>query len=190
MVIKTSVGAEGGEEVGQEELAAEVELEVDHGIEDQFGVGDVVDLGPASGTVERVNLRVTRLRDVNGVVWFVPNGEIVRVGNQSKLWSRAVLDIEVGYETDVDEAGRILTEVATELWQENVPDMTILEAPQFWGIETFGADGITLRLVIRTEPTEQWKTARELRRRIKTAFAEAEIDIPYPQRTVRIQRED
>ncbi len=158
--------------------------------EDQFGVGDVVDLGEASGTVEQVNLRVTRLRDVNGVVWYVPNGEIQRVGNKSKLWSRAVLDIEVAYDTDIDEAGRILKQVADELWRESLPDMSIIDEPEFWGVETFGADGITIRLVIRTEPTEQWKTARELRARIKKAFEEAGIGFPFPQRTVWIKSEN
>lgn len=158
--------------------------------EDQYGVGDVVDLGEATGSVEQVNLRATRLRDVNGVVWYVPNGEIRRVGNMSKLWSRAVLDIEVGYETDVDAAGALMVEVAEALRLEHLPSMSILEPPEYWGVERFGADGVALRLVVRTEPTEQWATARELRGRIKTAFEAAGIDIPYPQRTVHIRRDD
>lgn len=157
--------------------------------EDQFGVGDVVDLGEASGTVERINLRATRLRDVNGVVWYVPNGQITRVGNKSKLWSRAVLDIEVSYDTSIDQAGALLKSVADQLWQEKVEACTIISEPEFWGVEHFGADGITLRLVVRTEPTEQWSTARELRGRIKAAFDEANIEIPFPQRTVWLQTE-
>ena len=155
--------------------------------EDQFGVGDVVDLGDAIGTVEQVNLRVTRLRDVDGVVWYVPNGEIRRVANMSKLWSRAVLDIEVSYETDVDHAGRVLNEVAHDLWRENDTAFTIIDEPEYWGIENFGTDGVTLRLVVRTEPTEQWATARELRRRIKRRFDDEGIEIPYPQRTVHLR---
>ncbi|MGH1503090.1 MAG: mechanosensitive ion channel family protein [Acidimicrobiales bacterium] len=158
-------------------------------LEDQYGVGDVVDLGDASGTVEQVNLRVTRLRDVNGVVWYVPNSEIQRVGNMSQLWSRAVLDIDVSYDTDLDEASRILKEEADRLWHERLPDMSIIDEPEVWGVERFGADGITIRLVIKTEPIEQWKTARELRRRIKVAFDQASIEIPFPQRTVWVKND-
>ncbi len=153
-------------------------------MEDQFGVGDVVDLGEATGSVEQVNLRVTRLRDVDGVVWYVPNGEIARVGNMSKLWSRAVLDIDVAYDTDVDLAGAALKDEATKLWHEHRPDCTIIAEPEYWGVERFNADSVTLRLVIRTEPTEQWTTARALRARIKARFDEEGIEFPFPQRTV------
>lgn len=155
--------------------------------EDQFGVGDVIDLGEAVGTVEQVNLRVTRLRDVDGVVWYVPNGEIKRVANMSKLWSRAVLDVQVSYDADVDEAAGLLKQIADELWREEHNEFTIIDEPEYWGIENFGADGVTLRLVLRTEPTEQWSTARELRRRIKIGFDAAGIEIPYPQRTVHMK---
>lgn len=157
--------------------------------EDQFGVGDVVDLGEATGTVERVNLRVTRLRDVDGIVWFVPNGEIRRVANKSKLWSRAVLDIQVSYDTDIDQAGAVMTQVARDLWREDRKPLTIIDEPEYWGVENFGADGVTLRLVVRTEPTEQWATARELRRRIKMRFDDEGIEIPFPQRTIHLRDE-
>jgi small conductance mechanosensitive channel len=153
-------------------------------LEDEYGVGDVVDTGHATGVVERVSLRVTQLRDVNGTVWYVPNGEIQRVGNRSHLWARAVLDIDVAYDTDIDKVEPILLRVANEVWQEQMPERTIIAPPEFWGVEAFGADGVTLRLVVRTEPTEQWAVARELRGRIKKAFDEAGIEIPFPQRTV------
>lgn len=153
-------------------------------MEDQYGVGDIVDLGEASGTVEQLSLRVTRLRDVSGVVWYVPNGEIRRVGNTSKLWSTALLDIDVGYSTDLDQAGEILKRVAVQLWEENLEAMTIIAEPEFVGVQHFGADGVTLRLVAKTEPAEQWAVARELRRRIKFALDEAGIEIPFPQRTL------
>lgn len=153
-------------------------------LEDQYGVGDIVTIGDATGTVERVSLRVTKLRDLDGTVWFIPNGELTSVGNRSQLWARAVLDIEVSYQTDLEQAGRILLDVAKELWREQRPDATIIAEPEFWGVERFGADGVTLRLVVRTEPTEQWQTARELRSRVKTALDEAGIEIPFPQRTV------
>ncbi len=159
-------------------------------LEDEYGVGDVVDTGHATGVVERMGLRVTQLRDVNGTVWYVPNGEIQRVGNRSQLWSRAVLDIDVSYDTDVAEAERILLAVANEVWEAQLPDRTIIGEPEFWGVEAFGADGVTLRLVVRTEPTEQWMVGRELRARIKIAFAEAGITIPFAQRTVWLRTDD
>jgi len=152
--------------------------------EDEYGVGDVVDTGHATGIVERLTLRVTQLRDVNGTVWYVPNGEIQRVGNCSQLWSRAVIDVDVSYDTDLEEAQQVLLKVATELWEEQVPERTIIGEPEFWGVESFAADGVTVRLVVKTEPTEQWAVARELRGRIKVAFDEAGIEIPFPQRTV------
>ena len=86
-------------------------------IEDQYGVGDVVDLGEAIGSVEAVTLRMTRLRDVNGTVWFVPNGEILRVGNQSKNWSRAVVDVGVGYSEDLARVQQVLREIAHDMWE-------------------------------------------------------------------------
>ncbi len=153
-------------------------------LEDEYGVGDVVDTGHATGVVERMTLRITRLRDVNGTVWYVPNGEIQRVGNLSHLWARAVIDIDVSYDTDVDHASSVLLEVANDVWRAQIPEKTIIAEPEFWGVEAFGADGVTLRLVVRTEPTEQWAVARELRGRIKRRFDAEGIEIPFPQRTV------
>jgi len=152
--------------------------------EDQYGVGDSIDIGHASGVVERLGLRVTQLRDVNGTVWFVSNGEIKRIGNQSQLWAKAVLDIEVGYETDVALAESLMLDAATSLHDEALPDLTIISTPEFWGIDAFGINGVTLRLVVRTEANEQWAVARELRGRIKTAFDENGIAISFTQRTV------
>lgn len=153
-------------------------------VEDEYGVGDVVDTGHATGVVERMSLRVTQLRDVNGTVWYVPNGEIQRVGNLSQLWARAVLDIGVAYDSDLDLVAETLLRVAKELWAERLPECTIIAAPEFWGVEHFGADAVTVRLVVKTEPTEQWSTARELRGRIKREFDRVGIEIPFPQRTV------
>src|SRR4051794_3325033 len=87
--------------------------------EDQYGVGDVIDVGAASGTVEAVSLRVTRLRDLDGTVWYVPNGEILRVGNKSQNWSRAVVDVAVAYGEDVARVTRVLREIAHDLWQDD-----------------------------------------------------------------------
>jgi len=153
--------------------------------EDQFGVGDVIDVGDAAGTVEKVSLRVTTLRDVNGTVWHVPNSHIERVANKSQLWSRAVLDIDVAYDTDLRRAEGIIQRVADQLWQDT--EFTagdIIDPPEVWGVENLGADGVTIRLVVKTDPAEQWAIGRELRLRIKEALDEAGIEIPFPQRVV------
>ncbi|MXZ31684.1 MAG: mechanosensitive ion channel family protein [Acidimicrobiia bacterium] len=154
-------------------------------IEDQFGVGDVIDVGPVTGTVEAVSLRTTTIRDVSGTVWHVPNGEVARVGNYSQLWSRALLDIEVSYDTDLRFAEGVIQRVANEMWDD--PEWggdELMEAPEVWGIQSLGASGIAIRLVVKTEPSVQWKVERELRLRIKEAFDEAGIEIPFPQRTL------
>ena len=153
-------------------------------VEDQYGVGDIIDVGPASGTVEQVTLRTTRLRDIKGVVWHIPNGTIERIGNKSQQWSTALLDVEVAYATDVEYACEVIKRAATEVWKTEPWNDLILEEPEVWGVENLGADGVSIRLNVRTKPSEQWKVARHLRARIKTAFDEAGIEIPFPQRTI------
>jgi len=147
-------------------------------MEDQFGVGDVVDLGEASGTVEAVGLRVSRLRDVNGTVWYVRNGEVLRVGNQSQNWARTVLDVTVGYEADLDQVQQILADVAHTLWKDPKFQGVIIEEPEVWGVERFAKDGVVVRVVLKTAPLEQWTVARTMRQRIKSRFDEAGIRIP------------
>jgi moderate conductance mechanosensitive channel len=149
--------------------------------EDQFGVGDVIDLGelagtPVSGTVERVSLRVTTLRDMHGTVWHVPNSEIRRVANQSQMWSRAVLDIEVAYNTDVRQAQAVIQRAADELWHDDTfTGGTIMERPQVLGVQSLDRVGVTIRLTAKTGPAAQWAVARELRLRIKEALDAATI---------------
>ncbi len=152
--------------------------------EDQYGVGDVVDLGEAIGTVEEVTLRVTRLRDVEGTVWYVPNGEIRRAGNLSQYWARALLDIGIAYDSDIELASTVIKRVADEVWRESLPGATVLEEPELWGVEQLGPDAVVIRLVIKTKPGEQWAVSRLIRQRLKTAFDEAGVEIPFPQRTV------
>ncbi|MGD2061514.1 MAG: mechanosensitive ion channel family protein [Acidimicrobiia bacterium] len=153
-------------------------------IEDQYGVGDVIDIGEATGVVEVVNLRTTRIRDVDGTLWHVPNGEIRRVANKSQEWARAVLDIEVSYDTDMSHAMQVIKRVADQVWDEAHEEATILEEPELWGVEAFGESAIAIRLVMKVEPSEQWATARLIRERIKAAFDAEGIEIPFPQRTV------
>ncbi len=157
--------------------------------EDQYGVGDVVDLGEATGVVEEFSLRTTTLRDIHGTVWHVPNSQILRVANKSQFWSRAVLDIEVAYDTDLRRAEGIIQRVADDLWQDTeFTEGTIIDPPEVWGVELLGPSGVTIRVVLKTDPAEQWVVARELRLRIKEALDEAGIEIPFPQQTVWIQQ--
>lgn len=153
-------------------------------LEDQYGVGDVVDLGEAIGTVEAVGLRVTRLRDVNGTVWYVRNGEILRVGNQSQNWARTVLDITVGYEADLTLVQQILQDEATAMYQDPQFASIIIEPPEVWGVERFDKDGAVVRVVLKTAPLQQWLVARAMRQRVKTRFDEAGIRIPTMFRTL------
>jgi moderate conductance mechanosensitive channel len=146
-------------------------------LEDQYGVGDVIDMGYASGTVEGVGLRVTRMRAIDGTVWYVRNGEVVRVGNSSHGWARAVLDVPVAYGQDSERARALVEQVAAELaadpeWSEHV-----LEAPEVWGVEDVQADAFLLRLVVKTEPLQQWPVARELRERIMRTFTAEGVEI-------------
>lgn len=147
-------------------------------LEDQFGVGDVIDVGDASGTVEGLSLRTTRLRDVEGVVWHVPNGEIRRVANKSQQWSRAVLDVPVALDTDIDQAKRVIKETADAVWREPPWSTMILGEPEVWGVEELGTHGVVIRLVVKTRPLEQWAVARELRARVKLAFDRNGIKVP------------
>ena len=152
--------------------------------EDQYGVGDVVDVGEASGTIEAVSLRVTRLRDVNGTVWYVRNGEILRVGNMSQNWARTVLDIGVAYSEDLAKVRRVLMEVAHDLWEDDEFKGIVIEEPEVWGVEALTPDGVTVRVTLKTAPLEQWAVAREMRQRIKARFDYEGIEIPVPQRMI------
>ena len=147
-------------------------------LEDQYGVGDSVDLGEAVGTVEAVGLRVTRLRDVDGTVWYVRNGEVLRVGNQSQNWARTVLDITVAYDSDLDQVQQLLQEEASAMYEDEQYHDIIIEAPEVWGVERFDKDGAVVRVVLKTAPLQQWPVARALRQRIKARFDDAGIRIP------------
>ncbi len=153
-------------------------------VEDQYGVGDVIDAGEATGVVEGVGLRSTRLRDVEGTLWHIPNGEIRRVGNMSQEWARTLLDVGVSYGTDTDEASAIILEVAQQMAAEDDYAPLFLDEPAVWGVQALGPDSVDIRLVIKTKPGDQWSIGRELRARIKRAFDAAGVEIPFPQRTI------
>jgi small-conductance mechanosensitive channel len=152
--------------------------------EDQYGVGDIIDAGEAIGTVEAVSLRVTRIRDINGTVWYVRNGEVVRIGNMSQNWAQTVLDIQVAYSEDLHRVRQVLTDIAHDMWEDEDYRGKIIEEPEVWGIQSLDPDGVTVRVVLKTAPLEQWGVAREMRERIKARFDHEGIVIPFPQRVV------
>ncbi|MCU1499023.1 MAG: mechanosensitive ion channel protein MscS, partial [Acidimicrobiales bacterium] len=147
-------------------------------IEDQYGVGDVVDVGEASGTVELVTLRVTRLRDQNGTVWHVPNGQILRVGNKSQQWARAVLDIAVAPTADLERAAHVIGTAAEAVWVLDEAKPDVLEQPEVLGLEYLGPDAATIRVQGKTRPGAQWRVSRLLRVQIAEALAAAAIELP------------
>jgi small conductance mechanosensitive channel len=158
-------------------------------VEDQYGVGDIIDAGEATGTVEAVTLRSTKLRAVDGTVWHIPNGQIARVGNKSQQWARALLDIGVAYGTDLDTAQRVIKETADALWRDPEWADRVLEEPEVWGVEHLGADGILIRLVVKTQPSEQFRVMRALRSRINDAFVREGIATPSAQRIVTVRHD-
>lgn len=150
-------------------------------IEDQYGVGDVIDAGPATGTVEAVGLRTTRLRSVDGTLWHIPNGSVVRIGNKSQEWSRALLDVEVAYGADLQKAQQVIKEVADSLWRDPAYAESILEEPEVWGVEALGTTGVAIRLVVKTRPKDQWRVLRALRERVSSGFNAAGVAMPGQQ---------
>jgi small conductance mechanosensitive channel len=154
-------------------------------VEDQYGVGDIIDAGAASGVVEEVSLRTTRIRDVNGTVWHIPNGSIARVGNMTQGWSRMLLDVHVSYETDVDEAIAVVEQLLRRFEQrEEVAERLLGEPIEIWGVNDLGDSSVAIRVVGKAVPGQQWALARLLRLEIKREFDRIGIEIPYPQRTV------
>lgn len=146
--------------------------------EDQLGVGDVVDTGQATGVVEAVGVRVTQIRDVNGTLWFVRNGEIIRVGNMSQGWSRVIIDLAVPYETDLEQVQTTMLDTANALAASGRWRSRILEKPEIWGLESISAEALVVRLVIKTRTTAKDDVARELRLRLKTALDEQGVKLP------------
>jgi small conductance mechanosensitive channel len=147
-------------------------------LENQYGVGDVVDIGLATGTVEGVSLRTTRVRDLDGVVWHVPNGAVPRVGNKSQQWSRALVDVAIAYDADLDRAAEVIRGVARDLMADDELGPLVLDEPSVLGVESLAPERVVLRVVARTRPQEQSRIARELRARVKIALDAAGIAAP------------
>jgi small-conductance mechanosensitive channel len=150
-------------------------------LEDQYGVGDIVDVGEASGVVEAVGLRITTLRDVNGTVWYVRNGEILRVGNKSQGYAVAVIDLPLAHHADLPQATEIVRRVTTErVAAEDIAEH-VLEAPEVLGVERVGPEGITLRMTVKVVAGQQWAVQRALNAAIADALDEADVPRPvYP----------
>lgn len=147
-------------------------------LEDQYGVGDVVDAGDAVGTVEDVGLRVTRLRDVSGVVWYVPNGSITALGNRSQGYAVASVDVPVPYSEDLDRVSGILMSTAEELARDHRWDLAILDEPPTVAVESMTAAAVTVRVLLKTVPGQNLPVARELRLRVVAAFERAGVTSP------------
>jgi moderate conductance mechanosensitive channel len=167
---------------GAQQLVRDVLAGIAMLIEDQFGVGDWIQIqdanGPVIGQVERVGLRATSFRDLDGVLWHTLNGSIERVGNLSQEWSRSTLDVPVALDADVPATKAIIHKVATELAADPVWGQDIIGAPEIWGVQDFGPHGLTIRLVMPTKPMANWDINRQLRERLHHAFEQAGIRMP------------
>jgi small conductance mechanosensitive channel len=156
-------------------------------LENQFAVGDVIEAGGKSGTVERMTLRVVMLRDLRGVLHIIPNGLIGAVSNQTKGWARAVVEVGVPYEVDVDRALEIFRDEAAAFGRHPEWSGRLDGPPEVLGVESLSDSAVVIRTVLRTMPGEQWAAAREFRRRLKSRLDKEGIDIPYPQRMVHVR---
>ena len=147
-------------------------------IEDQFGPGDVVDLGSAVGTVEEVALRVTQLRDSSGVVWYVRNGEILRVGNRSQGWTLAIVDVPVAYDEDLDRVRRLVEKVGNQMNDDPAYDGVLLGIPTYAGVESVSGDAMFVRVTARSAPDQRPVAERAIREQLKLAFDAGGIRMP------------
>jgi moderate conductance mechanosensitive channel len=147
-------------------------------VEDQLGVGDVVDVSFATGVVETVGIRTTQIRDVNGVLWFVRNGEILRVGNMSQGWSRVIIDLAVPYDADVQQVQERMLSTAVDMAAEPKWKRIFLERPEVWGIESISAEAIVIRIVAKTRSGSKDDVARDLRGRLLYALDDMNVKLP------------
>jgi small-conductance mechanosensitive channel len=157
--------------------------------ENQFAIGDVIEAGGKSGVVEKMTLRVVVLRDLQGTMHVIPNGEIKVVSNMTREWSRAVVDVGVGYDEDIDRALTVVRDEAAQFSTDKIWG-TQLDGPvEVPGVESLSDSAVVIRSLIRTQPGSQWSAGREFRRRLKNRFDRERIEIPYPHRTVHVRVE-
>jgi small conductance mechanosensitive channel len=148
--------------------------------EDQFGVGDVIAVNGFTGTVEHISLRRTGIRGGDGSMTIVPNGDIRSVQNMTKDWSRAVVDVDISYDDDIDHAIAVLTNMMADIEQDPLLGSSIVAPADILGVQALGPYQVTIRLMVKTRPMEQWKVQRELLRRVKSVLDSEGITIPYP----------
>lgn len=149
-------------------------------LEDQYGVGDTVDLGDATGEVESVGLRVTTVRDIDGTLWYVRNGEIARVGNMSQDYAVARIEVPVALTADVERAEKVALDAAHDALDDPKIAAKTLGEPEMLGVQELRSDQVTLRMTVKTRPNAQWSVQRRLRREILRAFDANGIELPYP----------
>jgi small conductance mechanosensitive channel len=149
-------------------------------LEDQFNKGDVVKIAGIAGLVEEVNLRRTVLRDLDGIVHIIPNGEITTASNYTRDWARVNLDISVGYGEDLDHVMAVINRVGKELAEDEHYAKLIMTPPQALRVNNFGDSGIDIKILGDTKPMKQWQVTGELRKRLKKAFDDEGIEIPWP----------
>ncbi|NKQ35920.1 MAG: mechanosensitive ion channel family protein [Chloroflexi bacterium] len=155
-------------------------------IENQYTIDDVVDIGGARGVVEKMTLRVTVIRDVAGTVHIIPNGEIRQVSNLTPDWSRAIVDVGITYDDDVDKAIRVLQEIGAMAAEDEAVKGMLLEPAVVTGVEGLDDWAVRLRLMVKTKPGEQWNVQRWLRRQIRLVFAEEGVELAFPRQDVKI----
>lgn len=154
-------------------------------LEDQYGVGDIVNIGGTGGVVERFNLRLTVLRDLEGRVHFIPNSQVQQVTVMSRDWARALVDVSVAYKEDVDRALEVVRDEVEQLYHDpGWRDRFTAEAPQVLGVDQLTDSAVVIRVLFNTRPKEQWDVAREFRRRIKNRLDAEGIEVPFPQTQV------
>ncbi len=158
-------------------------------LENQFAIGDIIEAGGKSGVVEKMTLRVVVLRDLEGRMHVIPNGEIKVVSNMTRGWSRAVVDVGVAYEEDVDRALAVVRDEAAQFSTDKAWSSQLDGPIEVPGIEALGDSSVVIRSLIRTQPGSQWNAAREFRRRLKNRFDREAIEIPFPRRMVQVKLE-
>ncbi len=152
-------------------------------LEQWYQINDIVTIGDTTGTVERFNLRATVIRDIEGTVHFIPNGEINRLSNRTHVWSRALVEVGVHYSENTDRVVEVLEEVFSELMNDKKYKKVILERPTILGnggVSELGDSAVVFTMVCKVKPGEQWTISRQLRKRIKDKFDKVGIEIPYP----------
>lgn len=153
-------------------------------LENQFRVGDSVKIGDVAGTVENISLRITTIRDMDGSLHHIPNGEIKIASNRSKEFSKVNLEVGVSYNDDLEKVKKVVNQVGEELAKDKDWKDKIIEPPQFLRVNNFGDSSVDIKIVGKTKPLEQWAVTGELRFRLKIAFDKEGIEIPFPQRVI------